>query len=286
MSKWVAGSRSVAALFAAWIVMLGMALLGGLGDGAEALELLAHERLVLVVSRREVRPHPGELHPLVGRDRVDQRGNLGGVAQAEPSHARVVLHVDSRDHTQLLRDGAQELARRIPPYRDLGLRSEGLADLLARDRAHHQDRGIGYLGAERGRLAGGRDRKHRGATLERCAGALGHAVSVAVCLYYRAHRSARLQHPGEVRDVPLDRAQVDPGDSAFHGRSPAGSASMTSLAITDSAAPTCSAAATPAFVLAHTPAHAASNGLEALREQRADGARQHVARAGSRERRG
>ena len=103
----------------------GVALLRGLGDRAEALELLAHERRVLV-SRREVGPHARELHPLVGGDRVDQRGDLARIAQAEPPHARVVLHVDARGNTQLCRDRAQELARGVTPDRDLGPGSERL----------------------------------------------------------------------------------------------------------------------------------------------------------------
>ncbi len=103
--------------------------------------------------------------------------------------------------------------------------------------------------------------EHVGATAQRGLGALEHAVAIAVRLDDGAQlRPAFEPHP-QVSDVRCDRAEVDSGDGALHGSSrPAGRASMTSLAITDSAAPTRSAAARPAFVFAHTPAHAASNG--------------------------
>ena len=89
MSKWVAGSRSVAALFAAWIVISGWRSFAGLRNRAETLELLVHERLV-VVGGREVGPDPGELHPLVGGDCVDQRGRPrpGRAGRAAPCPSR------------------------------------------------------------------------------------------------------------------------------------------------------------------------------------------------------
>ena len=139
--------------------------------------------------------------------------------------------------------------------------------------------------AKRHGLAGGRDGKHRGAAAERRPALSDHAVAVAVRLDHRAHLRAALEQPGEVRDVPRDRAQVDAGDGALHGAKPRGSASITSLAITDSAAPTRSAAATPGVRVRPDARARGLERIEALREERADRAREDVAGAGGRERR-
>ena len=80
MSKCVAGSRSVAALLAAWTVQPGAISLTASATGRKARELLAEEVVVQLVRGGEVGPDAGQLEPLVvvgrrGRARSAPRGS-------------------------------------------------------------------------------------------------------------------------------------------------------------------------------------------------------------------
>ena len=68
----------------------------------------------------------------------------------------------------------------------------------------------------------------------------------------------------------------------FTGEAPRGARRSRRLRSRTRPRPTCSAAATPAFVFAQTPAQAASNGSRPLGKERADRARKDVAGAGGR----
>ena len=110
-------------------------------------------------------------------------------------HARVVLDVDARDRRPAhprRRRGARATRRArstisAPASRAWPISSPATEPIT-------RIRRVGDLRAKGDRLAGRRDRQHRGATLERRPGALSHSVAVGVRLHHRAHRGARLQH--------------------------------------------------------------------------------------------
>src|SRR5436305_13939437 len=92
-----------------------------------------------LVRGREVRPDPGELVLLRGASAEGQ--DLVLVLRAQAAHATVELHVDAGGRA----GGVEELAG---PYRDVGVRGERGAEVVAGERAHHEQPGGDPGGAQ------------------------------------------------------------------------------------------------------------------------------------------
>ncbi len=192
MSKWVAGSRRVAALLAAWTVQPGAISLTASATGRKAASCSAEEVVAQLVGGGEVGPDAGQLEPLVvaaGAGQLDQRVR---VALPEPAHAAVELDVDPGHPAEIGRHPRAELPEALAPDRDLGVRCEGDAELVLGEGAHHQDRRVGEVQPELLGLGRGGDREPGGPAAQRRGGAGRGAVAVAV----------RLDHGAELGPLP------------------------------------------------------------------------------------
>ena len=128
-----------------------------------------------------------------------------------------------------------------PPDRELGSRLQGDVELGAGESAHDEDRNLlADPLAQLERLGRRRDGEPRRAAAQGRIGAFEHAVAVAVRLDDRAELGALGEAGREGRAVALDRTEVDDRRGPLERivgaqpRSPSGSASITSVAITDS----------------------------------------------------
>ncbi len=220
----------------------GVAVTDRLGDLAEAIELLAEERVVVLVGGGEVGPHARQLDPLVDVSRVGEPDHGERLARAEAAHAGVVLDVHpgpEAEHPGALGELLEELRA---PDRELRSRLQGDVELRAGEGAHDEDRDLlADPLAQLERLRRRRDREPGRAAAKSGVGALEHAVAVSVRLDDRTELGPLGEAGRDGRAVALDRPEIDHRGGplerivAAQPRSPSGSASITSVAITDSA---------------------------------------------------
>src|SRR5439155_24882437 len=169
-----------------------------------------------------------ELQAVVAGSALDELVRPVEVLRPEPPHAGVELHVHARRRPAgEIRDREREV--RLPPdHVRLGL--ERRARVLARQRAHHEDRRDDPVAPELGRLLGGGDRERACTAVERGLRAPDGSVAVAVGLHHRAQPGPTGQQRAQVRAVALDGAEIDVGDRPL--RHYAVSASSTSTRVT------------------------------------------------------
>ena len=143
MSKWVAGSRRVAALLAAWSRTRRVPLAHALGEAAEARELLGMNESSSSSAVAKCVQSAGELEARVRGDGVAQREHRVGVALAQPPHAGVVLDVDPRPDAELAPRSATSSRKPSRQTASSDAGRERVLELLGRERAHRQERGVG-----------------------------------------------------------------------------------------------------------------------------------------------
>ena len=162
-----------------------------------------------------------------------------------------MLDVEPRANPELRPSLGGEVRELAPPGGDLRAGPERHVELGRGERPHREQAGTGKSGSKLGRLSGRRDHQPIGPSGDRRAGALDGAVAVAVRLHHDAQRGALGELSAQPGAVALDGPEVDDGErsqrpACGHGTSAAGRAAMTSVATTDSAARTRSAAIRPA----------------------------------------
>ena len=253
----------------------------------EDVELAREEAIVVqFVGGGEVRHQAHRLDSARVARQCEHARSQPAVACAQAAHPRVEL--DVHPPAARLGDGAHVA---LAPHDHVDIGRQRVGDVLQRERSHHEDRHFAdaCLAQLTGLLRAGHGEPacspgERGA----CAGR--RAVAVAVGLDDRAQLGARAQLRAQPRAVALDRREVHARLRArrVHGPSSsraAGSASITSVAITPSTAPWRRAASRPADACSQHARRRRLEGVQALREQRCEDAREHVAGAGRGERR-